>query len=244
MGKSFAFVYGLAAYLIFFGSFLYTIGFVSGLVVPKTLDSGPFAPTGEAVIIDLLLLGLFAIQHSVMARQEFKQWWTRFVPAPVERSTYVLFASSLLILLLWQWHAVPAVVWQVTNQSLAQALLGLSFVGWLIVLLSTFLINHFELFGLQQITNNLTGRSQPAPQFRTPLFYKVVRHPIYVGFLIAFWSTPTMTTGHLLFSVMTTGYIVIGTLLEERDLVAIFGDDYQRYRERVSMLIPFWTKSS
>jgi len=244
MEKFVAFLYGLVAYLIFLGSFLYAIGFVTGMVVPKTLDSGPLAPTSEALIIDLLLLGLFAIQHSVMARKEFKQWWTQFVPASVERSTYVLFSSLVLILMFWQWRAIPSVVWQVTNQSLAQGLLGLSLVGWGIVLLGTFLINHFELFGLQQITNNLAGRSMPESQFRTPLFYKVVRHPIYVGFLIAFWATPTMTMGHLLFSVMTTGYIIIGTLLEERDLIARFGDDYRRYRERVSMLIPFWTKSS
>jgi protein-S-isoprenylcysteine O-methyltransferase Ste14 len=244
MGKFIAFLYGLVAYLVFLGSFLYAIGFVTGIGVPKTLDSGPFVPTSEAVIIDLLLLGLFAIQHSVMARQEFKQWWTQFVPASVERSTFVLFSSLILILIFWQWRAIPAVVWQVTNQGLAQVVLGLSLVGWLIVLLGTFLINHFELFGLHQITNNLKGRPMPAPQFRTPFFYKVVRHPIYVGFLIAFWATPMMTVGHLLFSVMTTGYIIIGTLLEERDLIAMFGDDYRRYRARVSMLIPFWTKSS
>ena len=244
MGKFVAFLYGLVAYLVFFGSFLYAIGFVTGIVVPKTLDSGPFAPIGEALITDLLLLGLFAIQHSVMARKEFKRWWTQFVPASVERSTYVLFSSLLLILMFWQWRAIPTVVWQVTNQSLAQALLGLSLAGWLIVLLGTFLINHFELFGLHQITNNLTRRSMPAPQFKTPFFYKVVRHPIYVGFLIAFWTTPIMTTGHLLFSAMTTGYIIIGTLLEERDLIATFGDDYRHYRKRVSMFIPFWTKLS
>jgi len=244
MGRLGAFLYGVVAYLVFLGSFLYAIGFVTGIAVPKTLDSGPFAPIGEALVVDLLLLGAFAIQHSVMARKEFKQWWAQFVPASVERSTYVLFSSLLLILMFWQWRAISAVVWQVTNQNLAQALLGLSLVGWLIVLLSTFLINHFELFGLRQIMNNLTGRSMPKPQFKTPFFYKVVRHPIYVGFLIAFWATPVMTMGHLLFSVMTTGYIIIGTLLEERDLVATFGDDYRRYRERVSMLIPFWTKSS
>ncbi len=244
MGKFIAFLYGLVAYLVFLGSFLYAIGFVTGIAVPKTIDSGPFAPMSEALIVDLLLLGLFAIQHSVMARKEFKQWSAQFVPASVERNTYVLVSSLVLILMYWQWRAIPAVVWQVTNQGLAQALLGLSLVGWLIVLLGTFLINHFELFGLQQVTNNLTGRTVPAPKFVTPFFYKVVRHPIYVGFLIAFWATPIMTMGHLLFSIMTTGYIIIGTLLEERDLIATFGDDYRRYRERVSMLIPFWTKSS
>jgi methanethiol S-methyltransferase len=242
MGKFIAFLYGLVAYLIFLGTFVYAIGFVTGIAVPKTLDSGPFTPVSEAVIVDLLLLGLFAIQHSVMARKEFKQWSAQFVPASVERNTYVLVSSLVLILMYWQWRAIPAVVWQIMNQSLAQALLGLSLVGWVIVLLGTFLINHFELFGLQQVANNLMGRTVPAPKFVTPFFYKVVRHPIYVGFLIAFWVTPIMTMGHLLFSVMTTGYIIIGTLLEERDLIAIFGDDYRRYRERVAMLIPFWTK--
>jgi protein-S-isoprenylcysteine O-methyltransferase Ste14 len=242
MGKFIAFLYGLVAYLVFLGSFLYAIGFVTGIAVPKTLDSGPLVPMSEALIVDLLLLGLFAIQHSVMARKEFKQWSAQFVPASVERNTYVLMSSLLLILMYWQWRAIPAVVWQITNQSLAQALLGLSLVGWVIVLLGTFLINHFELFGLQQVTNNLMGRTVPAPKFVTPFFYKVVRHPIYVGFLIAFWVTPIMTMGHLLFSIMTTGYIIIGTLLEERDLIATFGDDYRRYRERVAMLIPFWTK--
>lgn len=242
MNKFIAFFYGLLAYLVFFGSFLYAIGFVTGIMVPKTLDSGPYSPIGEALIIDLLLLGLFALQHSLMARQEFKKWWTKFVPEAVERSTYVLFASLLLVLIFWQWRAIPGVVWQVTNQVVGQAFVVLSLVGWSIVLLGTFMINHFELFGLHQITNNLTGRSMPTPQFRTPFFYKVVRHPIYVGFLIAFWATPIMTVGHLLFSVMTTGYIVIGTLLEERDLIAMFGEDYRRYRERVAMLIPFWTK--
>lgn len=242
MGKFIAFLYGLVAYLIFLGTFVYAIGFVTGIAVPKTLDSGPFTPVSEAVIVDLLLLGLFAIQHSVMARKEFKQWSAQFVPASVERNTYVLVSSLVLILMYWQWRAIPAVVWQIMNQSLAQALLGLSLVGWVIVLLGTFLINHFELFGLQQVANNLMGRTVPAPKFVTPFFYKVVRHPIYVGFLIAFWVTPIMTMGHLLFSVMTTGYIIIGTLLEERDLIATFGDDYRRYRERVAMLIPFWTK--
>jgi protein-S-isoprenylcysteine O-methyltransferase Ste14 len=242
MGKIIAFLYGLVAYLVFLGSFLYAIGFVTGIAVPKTLDSGPLVPMSEALIVDLLLLGLFAIQHSVMARKEFKQWSAQFVPASVERNTYVLMSSLVLILMYWQWRAIPAVVWQITNQSLAQALLGLSLVGWVIVLLGTFLINHFELFGLQQVTNNLMGRTVPAPKFVTPFFYKVVRHPIYVGFLVAFWVTPIMTMGHLLFSIMTTGYIIIGTLLEERDLIATFGVDYRRYRERVAMLIPFWTK--
>jgi methanethiol S-methyltransferase len=237
-----AFLYGLAAYTVFFGSFLYAIGFVSGLVVPKTIDTGPITPTTEAFIVNVLLMSIFAVQHSVMARRQFKQWWMQYVPKSVERSTYVLFASLALVLLFWQWQPIPTVVWQVANSNIAAAIIGLSFVGWLIVLTSTFLINHFELFGLHQVTNNLVGRPMPTPRFRTPLFYKLVRHPIYLGFIIAFWAAPTMTLGHLLFAAVTTAYIVVGALLEENDMIEMFGDDYRRYRQRVSMLIP-WRKS-
>jgi protein-S-isoprenylcysteine O-methyltransferase Ste14 len=243
VGKLLAFVYGFASYGIFLVSFLYAIGFVSGLMVPKTIDTGPVAPMLEAVIIDLLLMSVFAIQHSVMARRQFKQWWTQFVPKPVERSTYVLFSSLALVLLFWQWRPIPAVVWEVTDPPIAMAILGVSLIGWLIVLTSTFLINHFELFGVHQVANNLTGRPMPAQRFRTPLFYKFVRHPIYLGFIIAFWAAATMTIGHLLFAAVTTAYIFVGILLEERDLVALFGDDYRRYKDRVSMLLP-WRKST
>jgi protein-S-isoprenylcysteine O-methyltransferase Ste14 len=238
MGRFIAFLYGLASYAVFFATFLYAIGFVSGLVVPKTIDSGAPAPMAQALVVNLLLMSIFAVQHSVMARQQFKQWWTRFVPKSVERTTYVLFASLALILLFWQWIPMPTVVWQFDTPAIAMAVLGLSFVGWLIVLTGTFLINHFELFGLHQVSNNLVGRPMPAPRFRTPLLYKLVRHPIYLGFIIAFWAAPTMTIGHVLFAAVTTAYIVVGILLEERDLVEVFGDDYRRYRERVSMLIP------
>lgn len=243
VGRFVAFLYGLAAYAVFFASFLYSIGFVSGLVVPKTIDTGPVVPITEALIVNILLMSLFAVQHSVMARRQFKEWWTQYVPKSVERSTYVLSASLTLILLFWQWRAMPGIVWQVVNPQIAVAIIGLSFVGWLLVLTSTFLINHFELFGLHQVANNLFGRAMPKPQFKTPLFYKFVRHPIYLGFIIAFWATPTMTTGHLLFAAVTTAYIYVGILLEERDLVHFIGDDYRRYKERVSMLIP-WRKSA
>ena len=243
MNKAIALLYGLVSYVIFFVSFLYALGFVEGLVVPKTIDSGASSPVGEAIAIDLLLLSLFAIQHSVMARPQFKKWWTKWVPNSIERSTYVLFSSLALALLCWQWRPIPATLWNVDNPTAALALIGLSMVGWLIVLTSTFLINHFELFGLHQVTNNLTGRPMPTPRFRAPLYYKFVRHPIYLGFIIAFWSTPTMTVGHLLFAAATTAYIVIGILLEERDLIDVFGDDYRRYRDRVSMLVP-WRKSA
>jgi methanethiol S-methyltransferase len=182
---------------------------------------------------------LFAIQHSVMARQPFKVWLKQYVPASMERSTYVLSSSLVLGLLYWQWQPIPAVVWQIDNPQMAMTLSSMSLVGWLIVLTSTFLINHFELYGLQQVVNNFAGRKMPAPHFRSPLYYKLVRHPIYLGFVIAFWATPTMTAGHLLFAVVTTCYILIGISLEERDLVALFGDDYRRYRDRVSMLLPW-----
>ncbi len=243
IGRVVAFLYGLFAYLVFFATFLYAVGFVSGLVVPKTIDSGAVVPAMEGLIVNILLMSLFAVQHSVMARRQFKEWWTQFVPKSVERSTYVLFASLALILLVWQWRPMPTVVWQIDNPQIAVAVTGVSLFGWLIVLTSTFLINHFELFGLHQTANNLAGRPMPTPRFRTPLYYKFVRHPIYLGFIIAFWAAPAMTVGHLLFAAVTTAYIVVGTLLEERDLVDLFGDDYRRYKERVSMLVP-WRKSS
>jgi protein-S-isoprenylcysteine O-methyltransferase Ste14 len=238
-----AFLYGTVAYLVFFGTFLYAIGFVSGLVVPKTIDTGTVVPMTEALIVNVLLMSLFAVQHSVMARRQFKQWWTQYVPKSVERSTYVLLASLALILLVWQWRAMPTLVWQIADPKIAMAVTVLAFIGWLIVLTSTFLINHFELFGLHQVTNNLSGRPMPAPRFRTPLYYKFVRHPIYLGFIIAFWAAPTMTIGHLLFAAVTTAYIVVGALLEERDLADLFGDDYRRYKDRVSMLVP-WRRSA
>ncbi len=243
MLKFMAFLYGLVAYFTFFATILYAIGFVSGLVVPKTIDSGPDSSATEALLVNLLLMSLFAVQHSVMARKQFKQWWTQYVPKSVERSTYVLLASLTLVLLFWQWRPMPAIVWQTDEPDIAVAIATLSLVGWVIVFTSTFLINHFELFGLHQVANNLTGREMPTPRFRTPLYYKFVRHPIYLGFIVAFWAAPTMTVGHLLFAAVTTAYIFVGILLEERDLIEMFGDDYRHYRKRVSMLLP-WRKSA
>jgi protein-S-isoprenylcysteine O-methyltransferase Ste14 len=244
-GRILAFFYGLAAYLIFFVTFLFAVGFVEDLVVPKTIDGvngAPAAPMLETLILNLVLMSIFAVQHSVMARPQFKRWWTQFVPASIERTTYVLLASLALALLLWQWRPMPTVVWRIADPRLATAVTGLSFLGWLIVLSSTFLINHFELFGLHQVTNNLSGRPMPRPRFRTPLLYRFVRHPLYLGFIIAFWAAPTMTHGHLLFAAVTTSYILVGIFLEERDLMAVFGEEYRRYRERVSMLVP-WRRS-
>ena len=243
MGRLIALLYGLAAYLVFFFAFLYAIGFVEGLWVPKTIDTGTVVPTTEALIVNLLLMSLFAVQHSVMARRQFKEWWTQYVPKSVERSTYVLFASLALLLLFWQWRPMPDVMWQVADPSTAMAITGLSFVGWLLVLTSTFLINHFELFGVHQVVNNLAGRTMSEPRFKTPVLYKVVRHPIYLGFIIAFWAAPVMTVGHALFAAVTTAYIFVGIWLEERDLTELFGDEYRRYKERVSMLVP-WRKSA
>ncbi len=244
MGRMLAFAYGVAAYVVFLGTILYAIGFVTGFAVPKTLDTGWPGPIGEALIVNILLMSLFAVQHSVMARKPFKQWWTQFVPASIERSTYVLLASLALILLFWQWRPIPTIVWQVSEPTLAMALLGLSLFGWFLVFLSTFLINHFELFGLHQVLLNLAGRATAEPRFKTPVLYKLIRHPIYLGFIIAFWATPVMTVGHLLFAAVTTAYIFVGIALEERDLIEMFGDEYRHYRQRVAMLVPLWRRSS
>ncbi|MGB8505555.1 methanethiol S-methyltransferase [Mycobacterium sp.] len=238
MSRLLTITYGAASYLVFLAAFLYAIGFVGNIAVPRSIDHGLAAPIGEAIVVNVLLLGAFAVQHSVMARPAFKRWWTRFVPKAVERSTFVLLASLVLFLLFWQWRTMPAVIWDVTWPPGRIALHVLFWLGWVIVFAGTFMINHFDLFGLRQVYLAWRGKPYSNVEFRTSLLYRVVRHPLMLGFIIAFWATPTMTAGHLLFALATTGYILIALQLEERDLTAALGDQYRAYRRRVPMLIP------
>ncbi len=233
-------LFGALVYLFFLATFTYAIGFVGNLPwLPKTIDSGAAVPLAEAIAVNLALLGLFAVQHSVMARRGFKRWWTRLIPEAMERSSYVLAATAALALLLWQWRPIAEpVLWSVQDPAGRLILHAVFWLGWGVLLISTFLINHFELFGLRQVWANLRGQSLPAGEFRTPLFYRHVRHPIYLGFVLAFWATPHMSAGHLLFAAACTGYILIGIWFEERDLIAQYGERYRVYREQVGMLWP------
>ena len=232
------FLYGVACYAIAFVTLLYAIGFVGNLWVPKSIDSSPRLPHGLALLMDGVLLGLFAIQHSVMARPGFKRWWTRIVPQEAERSTYILFASIALVIMFVYWEPLGGSVWDVHSPLAQQLLYGGFAFGWFLVFLSTFLINHFDLFGLRQIWLQLLGKPYRPLPFKTPMLYRIVRHPLYVGLLLAFWSTPIMTLTHLVFAIATTAYILIAIQLEERDLLAEH-PEYARYRKRVPMLVPF-----
>jgi protein-S-isoprenylcysteine O-methyltransferase Ste14 len=237
-GRIATLIYGAFCYLVFFATLLYAIGFIDNLFVPKAMDSGRSGPLIEALAIDAALLALFAIQHSVMARQWFKRAWTAIIPPAAERSTYVLFSSLALVVLFWQWRPIGGTIWQVDNPMGRAAILSFYVLGYVIVLVATFLINHLDLFGLRQTWMRFRSRAYTPIGFQTPGFYKLVRHPLYVGWFFVFWSAPTMTATHLVFSVATTAYILIAIRFEERDLIATLGDSYQRYREEVPMLIP------
>ncbi len=239
MSRFLALVYGVAVYLLFAATFLYLVGFIAGVPGLKTVDSGAAGGAWLATLVDLPLLALFGVQHSVMARRGFKEWWTKIVPHPVERSTYVLATNLVIALFIWQWRPIPGLIWSVDDRIAQYLLLGLAGIGWGTALLATFLINHFELFGLQQVFNHWRGRSVEPPSFSTPMLYRFVRHPLYLGFILGFWATPYMSVGHLMFAIVMTGYIFIGIFFEERDLVARFGDEYRRYRQRVPMILPF-----
>lgn len=242
MKKILSLSYGLVCYLAFFGTFLYAIGFVGNLFVPKSIDGAPDAPLLTAVFVNASLLLLFALQHSIMARPAFKRWWTRIIPEHLERSTYVLLASGCLMLMMWQWQPVGGIVWSIESETVKTVLSVIYLLGWGIVLISTFLINHFDLFGLRQVWLYFLGKPYTTLPFRVPIFYRYVRHPLYLGFLIAFWSTPVMTAAHLLFAILTTGYILTAIQLEEKDLQVHFGEKYTSYKKRVPMIIPFGKK--
>jgi protein-S-isoprenylcysteine O-methyltransferase Ste14 len=239
MKKVFSLFYGVICYLAFFGTILYAIGFVGNLVVSKTIDSKPQVPLFTAVMVNASLLLLFALQHSIMARPAFKRWWTKIIPEHLERSTFVLLASLCLMLMMWQWQPIGGIVWSIEDETVKKLLLFTYLFGWIIVFGSTFLINHFDLFGLRQVWLNFRGKPYTQLPFRTPLFYRLVRHPLYLGFLIAFWSTPVMTLAHLLFAILTTGYILTAIQLEERDLVNVHGEKYRNYKKWAPMIIPF-----
>ena len=239
MGRAVAVIYAVVAYAAFLGTFLYMIGFLANRVVPTSIDSGPEAPFRQALLIDVALLGLFAVPHSVMARQWFKKWWTGIVPAPVERSAYVMVSNLLLVLLLWGWRPMPDVIWEVQNSVGTTVLWALFGIGWTLVVLSSFIIDHFDLFGLRQVYLYARGKPYEPLSFKVSALYKFVRHPLLLGWMIAFWATPRMTTGHLVFAIGTTAYMLIAIQIEERDLVK-FHDGYADYRRRVPMLLPIF----
>ena len=230
--------YGAAAYLLFLAAFLYLVAFLGNFWVPRTVDHGVSSSIGEAVLINIALLGVFAVQHSIMARPSFKAWWTRFVPASIERSTYVVLSSAALVLLYWQWRTIPAVLWDVRLPAGRLVLWTLFWLGWAIALAATFMVSHFDLFGLRQVYLAWHGKPYTHIGFHSRMLYRLVRHPLMLGFVIVFWAVPTMTAGHLLFSVAMTGYILVATHLEEHDLVEALGDQYREYRRRVPMLVP------
>jgi protein-S-isoprenylcysteine O-methyltransferase Ste14 len=232
------FAYGIISYAIFLIAFLYSIAFVGSIFVPKTLDSGPAVPFSRALMIDAVLLSLFAIQHSVMARQGFKRRWTKVIPLPAERSTYVLLSSLVLLLMYWQWQPIQAVVWSVENAPVRAGISALFWAGWALVLLSTFAIDHFDLFGLRQVWMNFVGRPYVQPEFRMDGLHRYLRHPIMLGFIVAFWAAPVMTLGHLVFALTATAYVLVGIYLEELDLVRFYGETYRAYRSRVRALLP------
>jgi len=232
------FVYGAASYVVFLGTFLYAIAFVGGFLVPGRLDGPLEGSLAAALSINCVLLTIFAVQHSVMARPWFKRWWTQFVPHTIERSTYVLFASLALLLMFWQWRPIGIEIWSVEHPGVRTAMWIVFATGWATVLAVTFLIDHFDLFGLRQVWLPLIGRPYSAVSFRTPLPYRYVRHPLYLGFLLAFWMTPTMTLAHLVFAVATTAYVLLAIQFEERDLVSVHGAAYENYRRSVPMILP------
>jgi protein-S-isoprenylcysteine O-methyltransferase Ste14 len=238
MTRTAVFVYGSVCYLLFLGTFLYAIGFVANWIVPKSIDTGEVGPRGAAILVNVLLLGLFAVQHTIMARPAFKAWWTRIIPAAAERSTFVLASCACLCLMFWQWRPMPEIIWDPQYPVVRGVLYGLCALGFGIVLYSTMLIDHFDLFGLRQVVLHVRKKDYTHPPFMERSLYRLIRHPLMLGFIIAFWATPTMTAGHLLFAIVTTGYMLFGIQVEERDLVRFLGDDYNQYRKRTPMLLP------